>query len=185
MNSDKFKQGEGGLFVNINWIEVAKVCQEIISIFEQGSYKETNYDIIASISAPVIDAFKMSFEFPRFANKPAYDAFKREFEYAYERVSFGVYEDRSILLKDVKLCLLLSNDGEGYQKYLLAANRISKKNGFHLVVNKNGEPEIGGAMIIQDTPDVRNILDNIPKEKQYDIMVQVRHPEYAKLYWSE
>lgn len=191
LNADEFREQEG-LFVkeifyeeNVNWVEVVKICEQIKDIYQKGYYKVSNYDILAYIAEPVIDAFKMQFKFPRIANKAAYDAFKREFENAYERISFGVFEGRSILLKDLKPCLLLSNDGEGYQEYLLAANKISPNNGFHLVVNKNGEPEIGGAMIIQDTEDVRNILDNVPKSKQYDVMIQLRHPEYAQLYWSK
>ncbi len=60
--------------------------------------------------------------------------------------------------------LHITPDSIGYEEVVLLANRINRKN--HLsAVEKNGEQFMSGGFIIKDTPEIRLVLDSIPKCK--------------------
>ena len=69
----------------------------------------------------------------------------------------------------------------GYEKVTLLANKISKKNGFS-AIEKNGEQFATGGFLINDSPQIRNVLDAIPTEKQYEFVKDFRSIPFFKSY---
>ena len=72
----------------------------------------------------------------------------------------------------------------GYEQVTLLANRYSKRNQF-AVIEKNGELLFTGGFLINDTPQIRFVLDAIPKHQQYDIIKDFTMNPYAKSYFNE
>ena len=73
---------------------------------------------------------------------------------------------------------------DGYEEVTLLANRISRKNGF-AAIEKNGEEFMTGGYLINDTVEIRAVLDAIPKEKQYDFIKDFRTKPFVKFYLEE
>lgn len=69
----------------------------------------------------------------------------------------------------------------GYEKVSLLANRVSKTNHL-LAIEKNGEQFMTGGFIINDTPEIRAVLDAIPKEKQYQFVADFKKDPFVKFY---
>ena len=78
----------------------------------------------------------------------------------------------------------ITPSSNGYELVTLLANRVSKTNGFS-VIEKNGEYFMTGGFIISNTIEIRNILDNIAKEKQYDFIKSIKMKPFVKLYLDE
>ncbi len=72
----------------------------------------------------------------------------------------------------------------GYEEVVLLANRISRTNGFAAIL-KDGEQFMTGGFIINDTPQIRAILDAIPKEKQYDFVREFKMEPFVKCYLED
>ena len=73
---------------------------------------------------------------------------------------------------------------DGYEEVTLLANRISRKNGF-AAIEKNGKEFMTGGYLINDTVEIRAVLDAIPKEKQYDFIKDFRTKPFVKSYLEE
>lgn len=72
----------------------------------------------------------------------------------------------------------------GYEEVTLLANRISKKN--HLAsIEKNGETFMTGGFLINDTPRIRQILDSISKDQQYDFVKEFKMEPFVKAYLED
>lgn len=80
--------------------------------------------------------------------------------------------------------LHITPETNGYEEVELIANRVSRTNGL-AVIEKNGEQFITGGFLIQDTPEIRSILDNISKDKQLEIVKTMKVDPFAKLYFEE
>jgi len=80
--------------------------------------------------------------------------------------------------------LHITPETNGYEEVELIANRVSRTNGL-AVIEKNGEQFITGGFLIQDTPEIRSILDNIPKDKQIEIIKTIKVDPFAKFYFEE
>jgi hypothetical protein len=77
--------------------------------------------------------------------------------------------------------LHITPSSNGYEEVELIANRINKINSLALIY-KNGEERMTGGLLINDTPEIRNVLDSIPKEKQYDFVMMFRVEPFEKSY---
>lgn len=75
----------------------------------------------------------------------------------------------------------------GYEVVQLLANRVNKKNSFSVIKKENdNEPLISGGFLINDTPEIRNALNNIPKEKQYNFVKNFKSQPLAEnLYYNK
>lgn len=73
---------------------------------------------------------------------------------------------------------------KGYEEVTLLANRVSKKNGFR-AIQKDGEMFMTGGLIVNDTPQIRAVLDAIPTDKQYDFVKEFKTDPFVKLYLDE
>jgi len=70
---------------------------------------------------------------------------------------------------------------DGYEEVELLANRISPKNSLALI-KKDEQEFMTGGILLNDTPEVREILDNTPKDKQYNLASMFKHDPFVKLY---
>jgi len=80
--------------------------------------------------------------------------------------------------------LHITPSSNGYEEVILLANRISKKNGFS-AIEKNGEQFMTGGFLINDTPQIRLVLDSIPKDKQYDFVKDFKTEPFIKFYLED
>lgn len=79
--------------------------------------------------------------------------------------------------------LHLTPSSNGYEEVTLLANRYSKNN--HLaVIEKDGEQFITGGFLIHDTPMTRTVLDDIPKDFQYEFIRHLREEPFEKSYYE-
>lgn len=72
----------------------------------------------------------------------------------------------------------------GYEEVDLIANQVSETNSF-AVIEKNGQQFMTGGFLINDTPEIRKVLDSIPKEKQYDFIKDFKMDPFVKFYFEE
>ena len=72
----------------------------------------------------------------------------------------------------------------GYEDVELIASRVDEHNSLH-AIEKNGKKFMSGGFIINDTPQIRKILDEIPKEDQYEFVKSFKMDPYVKLYADE
>lgn len=72
----------------------------------------------------------------------------------------------------------------GYEEVVLLANAINRKNNM-AAIEKNGEQFMTGGFIINDTPQIRAVLDAIPKEKQYDFVKEFKMEPFVKCYLED
>ncbi len=80
--------------------------------------------------------------------------------------------------------LHITPTSNGYEEVTLIANSVSRNNSFR-VIEKDGQQYYTGGFIIQDTHLVRAILDVIPKEDQYDAMMQLRIEPFVQFYLNK
>jgi len=82
--------------------------------------------------------------------------------------------------------LHITPNTNGYEVVELLANSINKKNSLRLVKNADGQEYMTGGFIIKDTPQIRQVLDSIPREQQYWFVVDFKiNPVCNKLYAEE
>jgi hypothetical protein len=62
---------------------------------------------------------------------------------------------------------------EGYESVELLANRISRTNNL-AAIRKNGQVFYTGGFLIHDTPEIRAVLDKIPKAAQYEFIKEFK-----------
>ena len=72
----------------------------------------------------------------------------------------------------------------GYEEVTLLANRISKTNGFS-AIEKNGKQFMTGGFLINDTPQIRAVLDAIPTDKQYDFVKEFKMEPFVRFYLED
>ncbi len=80
--------------------------------------------------------------------------------------------------------LHITPNSKGYEEVTLLANRISKTNGFS-AIEKNGEQFSTGGFLINDTPQIRDVLDAIPTEKQYDFVKDFKIEPFVRFYLED
>lgn len=80
--------------------------------------------------------------------------------------------------------LHITPSSNGYEKVILIANRISKKNHLALIVRRGKESMTGG-LLLNDTPAIRKTLDRIPKREQYEFARSFKMDPFVKPYLEE
>jgi len=80
--------------------------------------------------------------------------------------------------------LHITPSSNGYEEVILIANQINRTNSFH-AIEKNGELYYTGGFILNDTPQIRTILDAIPSSEQYEFVKSFKMNPYVKLYLDE
>lgn len=80
--------------------------------------------------------------------------------------------------------LHLTPRSDGYEEVTLIANRYSRTN--HLaVVEKGGSQFITGGIMLPDLPIIREALDLIPKNEQYEFCVLFKMDPFVKDYLND
>jgi hypothetical protein len=72
---------------------------------------------------------------------------------------------------------------DGYEVVKLLANRHSRTNSFAVIELANGEKHVTGGLLINDTPMIREILDSIPKDKQYEFVKMFKVTPFVNFYY--
>lgn len=80
--------------------------------------------------------------------------------------------------------LHITPSSTGYEEVQLLANRINRKNSLALIL-KNGQECMTGGHLINDTPDIRAVLDSMPRDKQYDFVTMFKCDPFTKSYAEE
>lgn len=71
----------------------------------------------------------------------------------------------------------------GYEVVTLLANAINKRNSMAMI-ERNGEKFYTGGFLINDTPEIRSVLDSIPKEKQFEFIKSFKIDPFVKFYYE-
>jgi hypothetical protein len=72
----------------------------------------------------------------------------------------------------------------GYEEVVLLANAINKTNNL-AAIEKDGQQFMTGGFLINDTPKIREILDAIPKNQQYDFVKEFKMNPFVKFYLED
>lgn len=72
----------------------------------------------------------------------------------------------------------------GYEVVKLLANAVNKRNTF-AVIEKNGEIHMTGGWLIHDTPEIRRVLDAIPRHEQYAFVEAFKRDPFKKFYYED
>lgn len=72
----------------------------------------------------------------------------------------------------------------GYEVVTLLANRINRANSLAMI-EKDNEKFMTGGFIINDTPEIRAILDAMPKEQQHAFVQSFKMEPFVKPYYEE
>jgi hypothetical protein len=72
----------------------------------------------------------------------------------------------------------------GYEEVVLLANAINKTNNL-AAIEKNGEQFMTGGFLINDTPKIRDVLDAIPKDQQYEFIKEFKMNPFVKFYLED
>jgi len=72
-----------------------------------------------------------------------------------------------------------------YEVVELLANRVNRNNSLSVIRGEDGQTSYTGGYILEDTPVIRDILDKIPPEEQYEFVQTWRTEPFAKFYYEE
>jgi hypothetical protein len=72
----------------------------------------------------------------------------------------------------------------GYEEVVLLANAINKTNNL-AAIEKDGQQFMTGGFLINDTPKIREILEDIPKSQQYDFVKEFKMNPFVKFYLED
>ena len=85
--------------------------------------------------------------------------------------------------KEKMKILHITPSTDGYEEVVLIANQFNRTNSLS-VIEKGGEQFMTGGFIINDTPEIRKVLDAIPKENQYEFVKSFKMEPFAKFYFE-
>lgn len=81
--------------------------------------------------------------------------------------------------------LHITPGSEGYEEVILIANRISRNNSMSLIEKNDGQRFMSGGFLINDTPQIRKVLDSIDKKDQYEFVQSFKMDPFVKYYEDE
>lgn len=81
--------------------------------------------------------------------------------------------------------LHITPGSNGYEEVELLANRYSRKNSMAVIKSCDGQLNITGGFLLNDTPAIRKLLDSMPKEDQYDYIRDIKMDPFASFYYVE
>jgi hypothetical protein len=79
--------------------------------------------------------------------------------------------------------LHIAPNTNGYEEVILVANRCSTKIHLAVILRENKKCLTGG-YLLNNTPEIRVILDKISLDKQYDFVKSFKSTPFVKLYAS-
>lgn len=71
----------------------------------------------------------------------------------------------------------------GYEVVTLVANNVSRSNSL-AVIEKDGQILMTGGYLINDTPEIRKVLDMIDRDKQFEFVQQFKSTPMVKFYYE-
>jgi len=77
--------------------------------------------------------------------------------------------------------LHITPSSNGYEEVTLLANQIDRTNSLS-AIEKDGETYYTGGFILNDTPQIRAILDSIPDSEQYEFVKSFKMDPFVKFY---
>lgn len=80
--------------------------------------------------------------------------------------------------------LHISSESNGYEEVELLANRVSRTNAL-AVIRKGQKVCLSGGFLLEDTPEIRKVLDLIPKPEQIKFVKMFKETPFAKPYYDE
>ena len=80
--------------------------------------------------------------------------------------------------------LHITPSSNGYEEVKLLANSVNRKNQL-AVIEKDGQVLMTGGYLINDTPEIRAILDNIDRDKQYEFVQSFKSTPMVKFYYED
>ena len=80
--------------------------------------------------------------------------------------------------------LHIAQNSNGYEEVILLANKYSRKNSM-AVIERDGKTLFTGGFLINDTPDIRKVLDSIDKSKQYEFIKDFKQNPFVKFYHTD
>ena len=80
--------------------------------------------------------------------------------------------------------LHIAQNSNGYEEVILLANKYSRKNSM-AVIEKDGKTLFTGGFLINNTPDIRKVLDSIDKSKQYEFIKDFKQNPFVKFYYTD
>jgi hypothetical protein len=80
--------------------------------------------------------------------------------------------------------LHITPDTNGYEEVILLANAINKTNSL-AAIEKDGQQFMTGGFLINDTPRIRELLDVIPKDQQYEFVKEFKMEPFVKFYLED
>lgn len=80
--------------------------------------------------------------------------------------------------------LHITPSSNGYEEVTLIANRVSKTNSL-AVIRKNGELLYTGGFLINDTPEIRNVLNQIPNAQQFEFVKSFKMDPFISFKYFE
>ena len=69
----------------------------------------------------------------------------------------------------------------GYEEVTLVANAVSKNNDL-AVIEREGKLSMTGGFLINDTPEIRAVLDGVAGDKQYEFVRSFKMNPFVKFY---
>ena len=81
--------------------------------------------------------------------------------------------------------LHIAPSSEGYEEVILLANRVNRTNHLSVIEKENGKVYFTGGFIITNTPEIRKVLDSIPKDQQYQFVKDFKVDPFATFYLDE
>jgi hypothetical protein len=72
----------------------------------------------------------------------------------------------------------------GYEEVVLLANAINKTNNL-AAIEKDGQQFMTGGFLIKDTPQIRAVLNAIPKGQQYQFVADFKIEPFVKCYLED
>lgn len=78
--------------------------------------------------------------------------------------------------------LHVTPSSNGYEIVTLLANAVHRNNTLAMI-EKNGELFMTGGFLINNTPEIRAILDALPKEKHYEFVKSFKSDPFVKMYY--
>ena len=93
---------------------------------------------------------------------------------------------KDVRVLEVEKILHLTPSTNGYEEVYLVANRISRNNGLAMIYREgNGGLHYTGGLLLNDTPQIRQVLDGIDEDRQYDFVVSIKSDPFIRAYYEE
>ena len=84
----------------------------------------------------------------------------------------------------MKVLHITEGPGGGYEEAVLIANNINERNGLS-AITIDGLQYMSGGLMVEDTPEIRKILDSVLPELQYPLVKAFRTKPRVKREYLE